>query len=112
MYKDAMEGGISMGSKVVHIFKALGCEHRIEILKALSKERLCLCELAKKFSIDMSTLSRHVNELVRLGLLHEEKEGTKKFFTIAEPRILKVIEIVEEIGGERDGSKLVSNHRL
>lgn len=97
---------------MVRIFKALSCRNRIEILKILSKERLCLCELAERFSIDTSTLSRHINELVKLGLLNEEREGTKKFFTIAKPEILKVIEIVEEIEGEKNDSKLVPNNQL
>jgi ArsR family transcriptional regulator len=94
------KGGNRIKNKAVLIFKALSCEKRIEILKILSNERLCLCELADRFDIDVSTISRHISELVRVGVLNEKKEGTRKFFSIAQPDILKIVEIAEKIGGK------------
>jgi len=94
------KGGNRIKNKAVLIFKALSCETRIEILKILSNERLCLCELADRFDIDVSTISRHISELVRVGVLNEKKEGTRKFFSIAQPDILKIVEIAEKIGGK------------
>lgn len=94
------KGGNRIKNKAVSIFKALSCEKRIEILKILSNERLCLCELADRFDIDVSTISRHISELVRVGVLNEKKEGTRKFFSIAQPDILKIVEIAEKIGGK------------
>ncbi len=86
-----------MKDKITQIFKVLSCKNRIDILKILSNGKKCLCELAEGFDIDISTLSRHVSELVRLGLLGVEKIGAKKYLSIADPRILGVIESVEEI---------------
>ena len=92
-----------MEDKVVRIFKALACRNRIEILRILSRGKKCLCEIAKDFDLDMSTLSRHVGELVRLGILKEEKRGNKKYLDIADPRILKVIDLAESIARNERG---------
>ncbi len=86
---------------VVRIFKALACKNRIEILKILSEGERCLCELAGMFDLNVSTLSRHVSELVRVGILEEEKRGNKKYLRIADPTILKIVEMAEGMVSSR-----------
>jgi DNA-binding transcriptional ArsR family regulator len=83
--------------RVIRIFKALGCANRLKILKELAEGEKCLCELAEDFSVDISTISRHVGELVRLGLIREEKRGNKKFFSVADPRVMELINLASEI---------------
>ncbi len=94
-----------MKSRVAEIFKALSCDNRLKILKVLSEGERCFCELSRNLDVDISTISRHVSELSRVGLIHVRKEGNRKLLSITDKRVLKMLEIAESIGGETHASK-------
>ena len=89
-----------MKSKVARIFKALSCDNRLKILKILSEGERCFGEISRSLNVDTSTISRHVSELSRMGLISVRKEGSKKVLSLADRRVLKLLEIAESIGGE------------
>ncbi len=83
---------------MAEIFKALSCDNRLKILELLSKGERCFCELLRELDVDMSTISRHVSELSRVGLVSVRKEGKRKILSIADERVLKILEIVKSLG--------------
>ncbi len=89
-----------MKSKVARIFKALSCDNRLKILKILSEGERCFGEISKNLNVDTSTISRHVSELSRVGLIRVRKDGNKKLLSIADKRVLELLKIAESIGGE------------
>ncbi len=86
-----------MNKRTVMLFKALGCSWRLKILEQLSKGTLCICELDDLFAIDKTTLSRHVKALVDAGLVKENRNGTRKELSIADRRVLEIIELAKSI---------------
>jgi ArsR family transcriptional regulator len=89
-----------MDRRAVRIFKALSCNWRLKILEQLSRGTMCICELDELFAIDKTTLSRHVKALVDSGLVTETRNGTRKELSIADKRILRILEIAGEITGD------------
>jgi DNA-binding transcriptional ArsR family regulator len=74
--------------RFAEIFKALSNPHRLDIFLRLAsccplgtkctgdmEIRRCVGELAKGVSIDPSTVSHHLKELRRSGLIHMERNG-------------------------------------
>jgi ArsR family transcriptional regulator, arsenate/arsenite/antimonite-responsive transcriptional repressor len=74
--------------RFAEIFKALSNPHRLDIFLRLAsccplgtkctgdaEIRQCVGELAKGVSIDPSTVSHHLKELRRSGLIHMERNG-------------------------------------
>lgn len=81
---------------VSDLFKALSSPWRIQILKKLhQKGTMCMCELEPAFPIDKTTLSRHIQLLVRCGLVREEKNGTRKELTLVDSKLMVLIEAAE-----------------
>lgn len=59
----------------VMLLKALSDETRLSIVKMLSKENLCACQLLEDFSLSQATLSYHMKQLQDSGLVSGKKEG-------------------------------------
>jgi ArsR family transcriptional regulator, arsenate/arsenite/antimonite-responsive transcriptional repressor len=59
----------------IRIFKALGDQSRIRILKMLEIRPLCVCEITDVLNLATSTVSKHLSLLRDAGLILDEKEG-------------------------------------
>ena len=57
------------------IMKALAHPTRLFIVEELSRRRLCVAELSELIGADISTVSRHLSQLRKAGLLDYEREG-------------------------------------
>jgi len=66
------------------IFKALGDETRVNVIKILSNENKCACQLLEEFNISQSTLSHHMKILTDSGLVHAKKDGKWVYYRINE----------------------------
>jgi DNA-binding transcriptional ArsR family regulator len=62
-------------SSVTAAAKALGHPARVRVLAMLSGGPLCVCQMAAVLAAASSTVSEHLRELKRAGLLVEEKNG-------------------------------------
>ncbi len=73
--------------KLIEIFKALSNNHRLEIFKRLSTcckpgtacsldaARMCVNDIGSDIAIAPSTLSHHLKELSRVGLIKTQRKG-------------------------------------
>ena len=68
--------------KMAAIFKALGDENRIRILKLLRGGEKCACMMLEELSIGQSTLSHHMKILCDAGLVTCRKEGKWMHYSI------------------------------
>ena len=57
------------------IFKVLSDETRVQVIKMLTTEKLCACQLLKQLKISQPTLSHHMRILCDSGLVTAEKVG-------------------------------------
>ena len=58
-----------------HVFAALADPVRRAILRRLDGEELLVSELAAPFAISLQAVSRHIQVLVKAGLLTQERSG-------------------------------------
>lgn len=80
------------------LLKALSDETRLEILSFLRHgEELCGCELETKINKSQSTLSRHLQKLIDADLILGRKEGVKIFYKIKDPKIFKLIAVLDNL---------------
>ena len=65
------------------IAKALSHPARISILKILTQMNVCMCgEIVELLPLSQSTVSQHLKELKRVGLVKGEIEGPKVCYCI------------------------------
>lgn len=83
--------------KRAEILKAMAHPVRLMIIEALSKREHCVCELNEFFSIDQSTLSRHLSVLKSSGLVTDDKRGLKVFYQLTCPCILKYMDCISAV---------------
>jgi len=73
----------SPNDKHIKFFKALSNEERIEIVKLLKKNKEMFAQdIEKRFYLEQSTTSHHLNMLRRAGITKARKEGRKVFYSI------------------------------
>lgn len=79
------------------IFKALACKWRIEIIKQIARQDLCMCDLEAVNYIDKTTISRHIAVLQNAGIIELKREGQRKRVILKDHRILELINLAEKI---------------
>ena len=70
--------------KSVDLLKAISEPNRIRILYTLSKEKVCVCELADMVGIQQNLMSFHLKTLHDVGILKKIREGNNIYYVIAE----------------------------
>jgi ArsR family transcriptional regulator, arsenate/arsenite/antimonite-responsive transcriptional repressor len=66
--------------------KALGHPTRLRLLTALSGGPLCVCQMTALLGTAPSTVSEHLRDLKRAGLVVEEKSGKFVFYRLSASR--------------------------
>ncbi|NPV14270.1 winged helix-turn-helix transcriptional regulator [candidate division WOR-3 bacterium] len=92
------------------VFAALAHPVRLEILALLAQgqgclcsgNEMCVCEIAPHLERDRTVISRHLAILERAGILESRQEGRKVIYRIADPRVLQLIEIVQDMVKRED----------
>lgn len=82
------------------IFNALSDPARLEILEFLRDGEKCVCEIIPHLGLIQPVVSRHLKILKDSGIVRDRKEGNKRFYSITDPKICKVIDaITPELAG-------------
>ena len=63
------------------IVKAMSHPTRLFIVDQLSKRRRCVRKLTEMVGDDVSTISKHLSVLKNAGIVSDEKEGTRVFYS-------------------------------
>lgn len=71
-----------MIEKAAAVLKALGEPTRLKIVKFLSLQELCICELTAILDMSQPRVSQHVRVLKQAGLLKERKVKQKSYFSL------------------------------
>lgn len=64
------------------LFKALGEPTRLRIVKLLSLQELCVCELVAVLDISQPRVSQHLKVLKKAGIIKERKERQRCFYSL------------------------------
>ncbi|NER12926.1 metalloregulator ArsR/SmtB family transcription factor [Leptobacterium flavescens] len=70
-------------NRIARLYKALGHPARIAILEYISKHPECICnDIVSDIELAQATISQHLNELKRAGLIRGESRGKKIYYSI------------------------------
>lgn len=70
------------------VFKALSDPNRLKIIYLLMDGEKCVSDLLPFFDILQPTVSVHLLQLNEVGLLNVRKDGRKRYYSVADDRIL------------------------
>lgn len=78
-------------------FKALAHPARIRVLELLVEREQSVGELAESVGLESSHLSQQLGVLRRANLVSTRKEGSTVFYSLADRRLAKVLELSRTI---------------
>ena len=91
-------------------FKVLGDPTRIRVLDALSKDELCVCDLAVLLEMSSSAVSHQLRVLRDARLVKYRKEGKMAFYSLDDAHVLSLFEQgLEHVGHTADELKQENN---
>jgi len=68
----------------IGVLKAMGHPVRLRILAMLRDGELCVCQMTALLDLATSTVSAHLSDLKRAGLVSERKEGRWVFYRLVD----------------------------
>ena len=83
--------------KMAAVFKALGDENRVLILKRLRGGERCACKLLEELNITQPTLSHHMKILCDAGLVTGRREGKWTHYTISCEGVCNLRTMMQEL---------------
>ncbi len=86
---------------VAEVFKALADDTRARIVYALSKEELCVCDVAGILGITVQAASYHLRLLKHLRVVRSRKEGKLVFYSLDDQHVVNLVN--EAIAHAREG---------
>lgn len=79
-------------SLLADTFKILGDPTRIKIAFALSKEELCVCDIANLLGVSQSAVSHSLRTLRQMKLVKFRREGKIAYYTLDDEHIVSLLE--------------------
>ena len=80
------------------IAKALSHPARIRILKIITDMNVCMCgDIVEKLPLAQATVSQHLKELKRVGLINGEIEGPKVCYCINQKALNKAKKSLDKL---------------
>ncbi|MEN8153717.1 MAG: metalloregulator ArsR/SmtB family transcription factor [Acidobacteriota bacterium] len=64
---------------------------RLRIIDLVSDKKMNVSAIQKKMDISMSSLSNHLNDLYKVGVLSKEKDGKLVFYYLTDPNLITSI---------------------
>lgn len=81
--------------------KALSHPARIAILNTLSEKDTCICgQIVEVLPLAQSTVSQHLRELKKAGLIRGEIDGTRSCYCINREKLDEMMNLFEEFSGK------------
>ncbi|MDP2923992.1 MAG: metalloregulator ArsR/SmtB family transcription factor [Candidatus Omnitrophota bacterium] len=78
-------------TKLTDTFKVLGDGTRAKILLSLSKEELCVCDIAHVLGLSLSAVSHQLRILRNLGLVKFRSDGKMAFYSLDNTHIMRLV---------------------
>jgi len=85
------------------IFKALGDENRLQIVRMLSGGEKCACKLLEQFVITQPTLSHHMKILCDCGLVDVRREGKWSHYSLNDDMLVEFKAFINNLAGCKGG---------
>jgi DNA-binding transcriptional ArsR family regulator len=88
-------------TRAADMAKALSHPARIRILQILKKRSVCICgEIVDEIPLSQATVSQHLKELKRVGLIKGEVEGPRSCYCLDEKALERMHEHLTRLLGD------------
>ncbi len=85
-------------NELAAIAKALGHPARIAILQFLASQKTCVCgDIVNELPLSQSTVSQHLKELKKVGLIKGEIEGPSVCYCLDEKTVKKASKVLGDL---------------
>lgn len=91
-----LRAGLMDVAGLSELFRALSDETRTKILYLLSKQELCVCDLAHLLDITLPAVSHHLRLLKTMRLVRSRRDGKQVFYALDDDHVLSLIEVARE----------------
>lgn len=73
--------------------KAMADKNRLTLLSCMKNGEVCVCDFMEVLGISQPAVSQQLKKLKDAGIITERKEGTWKYYRLAEdlPNVVKVV---------------------
>ncbi|MGF7186050.1 ArsR family transcriptional regulator [Desulfitispora alkaliphila] len=76
-----------MANSLAQTFKVLGDPNRVQMINILSKQELCVCDLAEALELSVSAVSHQLRLLRNLNLVKYRKQGKMVYYSLDDEHI-------------------------
>ncbi|MHB9134499.1 MAG: ArsR/SmtB family transcription factor [Armatimonadota bacterium] len=87
-----LRGEVGRAEGLGNLFKALGDETRARILYCLSREELCVCDVANIMGMSVQAVSHHLRLLRAMRLVKYRREGKLAFYSLDDGHVANLIQ--------------------
>jgi len=77
---------------LANLYKMFADNTRIKILWALSRERMCVCDLAALLNMTKSAISHQLRALRLTNLVKNDKQGKVVYYSLADSHVKDIFE--------------------
>ena len=82
--------------KLAPLFKALADPTRLKIVYALSRDELCVCDVASIIGSSVAAASHHLRLLRSSGLARYRREGKMVFYSLADQCVAIILDTARQ----------------
>jgi len=86
-----LRGAIPDMESLAELFKVLADQTRVKIVYILSKEELCVCDIAVILGSTTSNVSHHLRVLRTAHLVKFRREGKQVYYTLDDDHVVNII---------------------
>jgi ArsR family transcriptional regulator len=79
------------------ILKAIAQPTRLRIIELLRDGEHCVCEIFPAIGHEQSNTSRHLQMMLKNGILNQRKDGLKIYYSLRHPEVLEMVRLAERI---------------
>ena len=77
--------------ELAELFSALGDPTRVKIVYALSREEMCVCDLAALVGLSPQAVSYHLRLLRALRLVRYRRQGRRVFYSLDDEHVAAMV---------------------
>jgi len=86
-----LRGEVGQAEGLGNLFKALSDETRAKILFCLSREELCVCDVANIMEMSVQAVSHHLRLLRAMNLVKNRKDGKLVYYSLDDEHVEHLI---------------------
>ncbi len=79
------------------ILKAIAQPTRLKIIELLRDGERCVCEIFPAIGHEQSNTSRHLQMMLKAGVLNQRKDGLKIYYSVRHAEVLEMVRLAEQV---------------